>query len=249
MTATAASVVARAAVGASGWSYPSWRPGFYPAELRNEEFLAFYASRLPAVELNSTGYRLPQEAQFRLWAEQTPDGFRFAAKAPRFVFRQPEVVCDRVATLGSRLGCLRVVVESRRDDGLVERLAASAAASGVRIALDARHESWDGSSTALARAGIARVGDWESELSWRYVRFRDPPYAETDLQGIAAQLRPLLAPASRCSGSSGTRTRRPRHRRRCSYSSSSGHERDEGALPPGRPRRSLGGSSDQPFFP
>jgi uncharacterized protein YecE (DUF72 family) len=184
--------VARAAVGASGWSYPSWRPGFYPAATRNEEFLAFYASRLPAVELNSTGYRLPAEVQFRRWAEQTPDGFRFAAKAPRLVFRRPEVVCERVTALGDRLGCLRVVVESRRDDGLIERLAASAAASGVRIALDTRHESWDGSSPELASVRIARVGDWESALDWRYVRFRDPPFEEADLNGIAARLRPLL---------------------------------------------------------
>ena len=45
--------------GTSGWSYPSWRPGFYPAGLANEGFLSFYAERLPSVELNSTGYRLP----------------------------------------------------------------------------------------------------------------------------------------------------------------------------------------------
>jgi len=32
--------------GASGWSYPSWRPGFYPGGSRPEEFLALYAERL-----------------------------------------------------------------------------------------------------------------------------------------------------------------------------------------------------------
>jgi uncharacterized protein YecE (DUF72 family) len=192
MTATPASVVARAAVGASGWSYPSWRPGFYPAETRTEDLLAFYASRLPAVELNSTGYRLPKEEQFRSWGEQTPAAFRFAVKAPRLVYRQPGLVCERVAALGARLGCLRIVVEGARDDTLVERLATEAAGSGVRIALDTRHTSWDGSSDALASVGIARVGDWESALGWRYVRFRDPPYAETDLRELAARLRPLL---------------------------------------------------------
>jgi uncharacterized protein YecE (DUF72 family) len=73
----------RLSVGTSGWSYPSWRPAFYPEGTANEDFLAFYASRLPSVELNSTGYRLPSEEQFGRWAAAVPAGFRFAVKAPR----------------------------------------------------------------------------------------------------------------------------------------------------------------------
>jgi len=181
-----------AAVGASGWSYPSWRPGFYAAATPNERFLSFYATRLPAVELNSTGYRLPKEEQFRVWAEQTPPGFRFAVKAPRLVFSRPDVVCERVSALGDRLGCLRVVVERPRDDALAARLAESAGVHGIRIALDARHESWAAAAGALAAAGISRVNDWSSPLDWRYVRFREPPYPESDLRDLAARLRPLL---------------------------------------------------------
>jgi len=39
-------------VGTSGWSYPSWRPGFYPDGLQPTEFLSFYAERFDTVELN-----------------------------------------------------------------------------------------------------------------------------------------------------------------------------------------------------
>ena len=67
-------------IGTSGWSYPSWRPGFYPAGLPPAEFLRFYAERFDTVELNSTGYRLPSEDQFRRWADAVPDGFGFAVK-------------------------------------------------------------------------------------------------------------------------------------------------------------------------
>src|SRR5215216_506731 len=67
-------------VGTSGWSYPSWKPGFYPPEAKPAEFLAYYAERLPSVELNTTGYRLPAELQFERWAAATPPGFRFAPK-------------------------------------------------------------------------------------------------------------------------------------------------------------------------
>ena len=44
-------------IGTSGWSYPSWRPGFYPDGLQPAEFLRFYAQRFDTVELNATGYR------------------------------------------------------------------------------------------------------------------------------------------------------------------------------------------------
>jgi hypothetical protein len=55
-------------VGTSGWSYPSWRPGFYPAGIDAREFLSFYAQRFRTVELNTTGYRLPAQEQFERWA-------------------------------------------------------------------------------------------------------------------------------------------------------------------------------------
>lgn len=180
--------MSRLLVGASGWSYPSWRPGFYPAGARPEEFLRLYSERLTAVELNSTGYRLPSAKQFRHWAEQVPDGFRFAVKAPSLVLRRPEVVVDRVRELGDRLGCVRVVVASARDDALLERLLS--AFEGTRLALDLRHESW--SEAGVLPGEAVRVGDWDAQSSWRYVRFREPPYDDDDLVGILARLRPLL---------------------------------------------------------
>lgn len=37
-------------VGTSGWGYPSWQPGFYPAGYDRTAFLSFYAEHLDAVE-------------------------------------------------------------------------------------------------------------------------------------------------------------------------------------------------------
>ena len=109
----------------SGWSYPSWRPGFYPAGLANEEFLRFYSQRLPSVELNSTGYRLPAEEQFERWAAQVPAGFSFAVKMPPRSLRSLGTFEERVRRLGERLGPVRVVVERPRDDGLLALLLGS----------------------------------------------------------------------------------------------------------------------------
>jgi uncharacterized protein YecE (DUF72 family) len=173
-------------VGTSGWSYPTWRPGFYPDGTAAEDFLAFYARRLPSVELNSTGYRLPAEEQFERWASAVPDGFSFAVKAPPRALRDFATFEERVRRLGDRLGPVRVVVSSPRDDGLLALLLGS---TDLRVALDLRHESWDGVDVSPA----VRTDDWDADASFRYLRFRQPPYAEAQLVEIAARIRPLLA--------------------------------------------------------
>ena len=172
--------------GSSGWSYPSWRPGFYPAALPPEEFLPFYAGRLPSVELNSTGYRLPSEEQFAGWAKRVPEGFRFAVKMPARALRALDTFEERVRQLGERLGPVRVVVDSPRDEGLLALLLGSTA---LPLALDLRDPSWDGAELAPA----VRVNDWEADAPFRYLRFREPPYSDVELQELAERIRPLLA--------------------------------------------------------
>src|SRR6058998_1804143 len=80
VVATAESSLAGVHVGTSGWSYPSWKPGFYPAGTDAKEFLRYYAGRFATVELNTTGYRLPGEEQFARWAELTPPRVRTAPR-------------------------------------------------------------------------------------------------------------------------------------------------------------------------
>ena len=55
-------------VGTSGFSYASWRGGFYPADAKPKEFLRRYGERLPTLELNASFYHLPSEDQFERWA-------------------------------------------------------------------------------------------------------------------------------------------------------------------------------------
>jgi uncharacterized protein YecE (DUF72 family) len=172
-------------IGTSGWSYPSWRPGFYPAGLANEDFLGFYAERFRTVELNSTGYRLPSEEQFRRWAAAVPDGFRFAVKASPQALRSFGTFEERVRMLGDRLGPVRVVVERPRDDGLLALLLGS---TDLPLALDLRDESWDGVDISPA----VRVGNTTGDPPFRYLRFREPPYSDEQLTEIAARVQRLL---------------------------------------------------------
>ncbi len=173
-------------VGASGFSYPTWKPGFYPAGTPNREFLRAYAERLNTVELNTTGYRLPEEEQFRRWAEETPEGFRFAVKMPHP--NRLAVFTERVQALGKRLGPVRIVVQQARDDAFLERLL-DALDPRLAWALDFRHESWAG----VATGRVAVVNALDGDAPFRYLRLREPPYDEAGLAAWAERIRPLNA--------------------------------------------------------
>jgi uncharacterized protein YecE (DUF72 family) len=173
-------------VGTSGFSYPTWKPGFYPPGTPQGEFLRFYAERLPTVELNTTGYRLPEEEQFRHWAEETPAEFRFAVKMPHPNRLRP--FTERCRVLGEKLGPVRIVVQQARDDAFLARLLDSLDPT-LKWALDFRHESWSGTETGR----VAVVDALEGDAPFRYLRMRQPPYDEAALRGQADRLRPLLA--------------------------------------------------------
>jgi len=188
VTATKASVPGLY-VGTSGWSYPSWRPAFYPAGTKPGEFLGHYAERLPSVELNSTGYRIPAEEQFRRWAELTPSGFRFAVKMQAYQLRQAATFEERVRLLGERLGPIRLLVTQARDEGFLT-LALGSLGADLRIAFDFRHASWEGIELP---ENAVRVNEREAPAPFRYLRFRDPPYSDEDLAGFVEEIHPLLA--------------------------------------------------------
>jgi uncharacterized protein YecE (DUF72 family) len=189
MTATAASVPGLY-VGTSGWSYPTWRPGFYPDGTKPEDFLRYYAERFATVELNTTGYRLPREELFERWAAQTPPGFLFAPKLNAHRRSDLGTFAERVGLLGERLGPIRVLVASARDEGLLTLVLGSFDPS-VPLAFDFRHDSWDGIDADLPPNAV-RVGSLEGDASFRYLRLREPPYDDDALAAWAGRLRPLL---------------------------------------------------------
>lgn len=101
-------------IGVSGWRYGGWRGVFYPEKLRQKDELAYASAQFPSVEINGTFYSMQRPAYFIQWAEQTPDGFVFAVKGPRFIThirRLKEIetplanfFASGVLALGPRLG-------------------------------------------------------------------------------------------------------------------------------------------------
>src|SRR4029079_9890972 len=71
-------------LGVGGWNFPPWRGVFYPDKLPQARELEYAASKLTAIEINSTYYGSQKPESFRKWAVATPAGFKFSVKASRF---------------------------------------------------------------------------------------------------------------------------------------------------------------------
>ena len=113
-------------------------------------------------------------------------------KLPPQALRRLGTFEERVRRLGDRLGPIRIVFPGERDDGLLELVLGSLDPS-LELALDLRHESWDGVEGRLDEVGAVRVGALRARSAFRYLRFRDPPYDDPALRAAADRIRPLLA--------------------------------------------------------
>ncbi|PPD03770.1 MAG: hypothetical protein CTY30_12680, partial [Methylocystis sp.] len=104
----------RVYVGVGGWTYAPWRESFYPADLAHKRELEYASRKLASIEINGTYYRTQSAASFAKWRDETPEGFIFSVKAPRFAVmrktpREAGESIDRffasgVMELGDKLG-------------------------------------------------------------------------------------------------------------------------------------------------
>lgn len=77
--------MAKARIGISGWRYPPWRGTFYPKDLVQREELDYASRHVSSIEINGSFYALQSAASYAHWYSQTPRGFVFSVKAPRFI--------------------------------------------------------------------------------------------------------------------------------------------------------------------
>jgi uncharacterized protein YecE (DUF72 family) len=197
--------------GASGFSFKEWKGNFYPEKMKPEEMLAFYAARLPTVEINNTFYRMPKTDMLEHWAEVTPPGFRFAIKASRRITHiarlKAESVGDSVdflyrclASLGAKRGPVLFQLPPLLKKDLPRlNTFLGMLPQGHRAAFEFRNESWfsDDVYDALKKAGAALcLSEREDNAPpplvetapWGYVRLRLETYSERDLEEWAARL-------------------------------------------------------------
>ena len=209
----------RLLVGTSGFAYPAWAPRFYPSGVKGDALLPFYASRLPAVELNNTFYARPTAAKVAGWVAATPPDFRFVVKAQRgaairALTATPEEsvrwLTEGLGGFGERLGAVlfRVPHNVHRkpeagSDAALRRLLASWPAA-IPLVTEFQHVSWhvDETFTALreARASLCATDLPEDEeaptirLTGRlvYLRLRRHDYGPEEVRAWANRIRPFL---------------------------------------------------------
>ena len=205
--------------GTSGWAYPTWKPGFYPATVSGKNFLAYYASRLTSVEVNYTFRQLPTPAQLAGWLAAVPAGFRFSFKAPQRITHFSRLV-DTDTQLAAFLGSLQPAADANKlgillfqlppnfkasPDRLESFLASPALKAPFRIAFEFRHESWFTEDTykllryAKAALCVAEGDDLVTpevhtapDLACFRLR-RDGGYTSAELAAQAAKLTALAA--------------------------------------------------------
>jgi uncharacterized protein YecE (DUF72 family) len=200
----------RSFVGTSGFSYDPWRGPFYPEAIADDEMLAYYASKLDAVEINNTFYRLPKREVVARWRAQVSDHFRFAVKASRRITHHAKLagtgellgyLDEALQALAGTLGCVLFQVPKyvRKDlallTGFLDELPA-----GLPPVFEFKHASWtEDDVLALLRQRGAAICANDEECDGLpplhvtgklgYLRLRREEYDDFTLRALVASTR------------------------------------------------------------
>ena len=166
-------------IGVGGWTFPPWRGPFYPKGLAHNRELEFASRRLTSIEINGTFYRSQAPETFAKWHDETPAGFVFAVKAPRYATNRRELasagesierfVEGGLLELKDKLGPINWQLPPTRKldledmERFLKLLPRTVAGRPIRHAIEARHPSFRSAEfVALAReqeVAIVVAGD------------------------------------------------------------------------------------------
>ncbi|HZR26137.1 MAG TPA: DUF72 domain-containing protein [Vicinamibacterales bacterium] len=210
-------------VGTAGWNIPRAHRDRFAA---HGSQLQRYASRLNAVEINTSFYRSHARAIYERWANAVPRDFRFAVKMPKLVTHERALArcrdplrrfLDEIGGLGPKLGPLLMQLppsfgfDARRVGRFFELMRTLHRGA---IVCEPRHETWatDAASLLLQRFNVARVaadpprahglgdpGGWTGIVYYRWhgsPRQYFSPYSSTALRALAARTAQHLAPST-----------------------------------------------------
>jgi uncharacterized protein YecE (DUF72 family) len=198
--------------GIGGWNFPPWRGSFYPKGLPQAQELRYASRELTSIEINSTFYGLQKPATFQKWHDETPDGFVFSVKAPRFVTHRKRLaegassverfLGSGVARLGAKLGPINWQLPPTKHfdpEELAEFLALlprELDGRPLRHVLEVRHESFDSKElVTLARehrVAVVEAGD----SAYPRLEARTAPFSYLRLMGTKASAPAGYSPAA-----------------------------------------------------
>jgi len=197
-------------IGTSGWSYPAWKPAFYPEKLPQKKFLEFYSTQLNAVELNATFRRFATASSLKSWIDATTPDFRFAAKSHQIIthFKRLKDAADPLRTFlqsmepmrqSGKLGPIlfQTPPNLHADPALLKEFV-QLLPRAYQFAFEFRHESWfEPELLDILKEGNAALCWAESEKikapnvvtsNFLYYRFRETDYQQEQLKKIGEEL-------------------------------------------------------------
>jgi uncharacterized protein YecE (DUF72 family) len=203
-------------IGTSGWHYDSWWGPFFPDDVRKKDALRYYASRFNTTELNAPFYRTPTLDAVKGWFDQTPEDFRFAWKASRFIthwkrlsehsWNSLELLETRLAVLGHKAGPVLFQLPPHMPADR-DRLASfmKMLNPARRYSFEFRHPSWyepailalleDHDASLCLSDHAAAPAPWQATAGWVYIRGHGPTgryhgnYSEETLASWARDIR------------------------------------------------------------
>jgi len=156
-------------IGTCGFSYPEWKGPFYPERLPLQQMLRYYARHFPAVEIDSTYYRIPPPRNMAAMALRAEGRVDFSVKAHQDMThardKYPEALPhfrEAIAPLreANALACVLLQFPftfkaSSENTDFLRRLAGDLAPN--RIVVEFRHRSWITEDTfaLLTQLGLA----------------------------------------------------------------------------------------------
>jgi uncharacterized protein YecE (DUF72 family) len=162
-------------IGVGGWTYEPWRGTFYPEKLLHKRELEYASRKLTSIEINGTFYGPQKPATFARWHDETPDGFVFALKAPRYATHRSELagagstierfVASGILELKDKLGPInwQLMPSTKFDavdfEGFLRLLPDNVGGRALRHAIEARHVSFRAPEfvTLARKYGVAIV--------------------------------------------------------------------------------------------
>lgn len=193
-------------IGTSGFQYPEWKGGFYPADLSVAKMLGYYSERFSTTEINYTFRQIPKETTVAKWVAGTPEEFRFTFKAPKKVthFAKLRNCGDTMRYFHQIMGglgdkrsavLLQLPPNVEKDTEVLADFLAELPQE-MRAAFEFRHESWfddevyallEKQNAALCLAESADlVTPRKVTADFGYLRLRREDYADADLEDWAA---------------------------------------------------------------
>lgn len=169
-------------IGVGGWVFEEWRDNFYPKGLPQKRELEYASTHLTGIEINGTYYGSQKPESFRRWYADTPKGFVFTVKGPRFATNRrvlaesggsiEKFFASGVTELKEKLGAVnwQFMATKKFDsvdfEAFLKLLPKKVNGLAIRHAVEVRHDSFkDKAFVALCRKyGVAIVFGADSDF-------------------------------------------------------------------------------------